>query len=421
MKKLSKRVVNLYRVSSLKQYTSGDSLEDQKKICDSFNDREQNKKVNEFEVVETGTDKERLQFDQIIQYCRNPRNQVDALVFKSIDRFTRAGSYKYSYLKKELAKSGIELMDAYGFIQPNKNSLEHLGFEYEWSKYSPSENAEEMYANNAKQEVRDILTRMIGAEITYTQEGYSCRKAPMGFENIRVETKIGKRLVYIPHQTESVWMTAMFNLRAEGKSDNQIVKQVNKLGFKTRERILRNRFTREIIKKLGNTPLTIKQLQRYIKNSIYAGYRLEKWTNGKLIKTQNKGLVSIQVYNQANKGKFVIVETESGAQLLKDQDISSGRKIRNKNNPNFPFKDILCPICNETSLASSPRSKSGKHVPYYHCCRGHPRWSVPKKLFEDNVYEFIRKIDFSPEYAQLFKDVVLSVWERKKKKLFYTR
>ncbi len=362
-----------------------------------------------------------MAFDEVIRFCRDPKNKINGLVFKSIDRFTRGGDYIYSYLKKELGKSGVELIDAYGFIQPNRNSLEHLGFKYGWSEFSPSENAEAMYANNAKQEVRDILTRMIGAEIAYTQQGYSVRKAPMGFKNLRIETRVGERLIYEPHPIESQWIIAMYTLRAEGKKDDEIVELVNGLGFTTRERTLRDRLTRHIIKKLGNNPLTVKQFQRYIKNPIYAGYKLEKWTSQKLIKTQNKGLVSISLYNQANRGKFVIVETESSAQLLKNQKENSGHIIRNKNNPNFPFKDILCPVCNQPTLASSSRSKSGKHVSYYHCCRGHPRWSIPKKTFEDNIYSFIRKIDFTPKYAELFKDVVLSVWERKKKKLFYTR
>lgn len=102
MKKEPKKVVNIYRVSSLKQYTTGDSLQDQQKICHALNEREEHKLDKEVEIVETGTDKERMAFDEVIRYCRDPKNKINALVFKSIDRFTRGGDYVYSYLKKEL-------------------------------------------------------------------------------------------------------------------------------------------------------------------------------------------------------------------------------------------------------------------------------------------------------------------------------
>jgi hypothetical protein len=52
-----------------------------------------------------------------------------------------------------------------------------MGFEYEWSRTSPSEIAETVIANTAKAEVTNILTRMIGREIELTNQGFKIRQS----------------------------------------------------------------------------------------------------------------------------------------------------------------------------------------------------------------------------------------------------
>lgn len=48
-------------------------------------------------------------------------------------------------------------------------SHDHLGFEYKWSVYSPVKKSEILEAERSKDELRDIMSRMIGAEIRYTR------------------------------------------------------------------------------------------------------------------------------------------------------------------------------------------------------------------------------------------------------------
>ena len=61
----------------------------------------------------------------------------------SLTASTRGGSYSYEGIKKRLAACGVEMIDTYGVIQSDEeHALEHVGFEYEWSRTSPSEIAE---------------------------------------------------------------------------------------------------------------------------------------------------------------------------------------------------------------------------------------------------------------------------------------
>lgn len=406
-----KNAVNVYRVSSEKQFQTGDSFEEQKKQCYTVNNQCGHNRIKEFSLVETGADKDRQDFQKVLDFCKDPANKVEVLVIKSIDRLTRGGDVVYGLLKKELAGHGIEIVDANGFIQPTKNSLEHLNVHYEWGDFSVSENAEAMEANRAKQERRDILTRVIGAEIIYTRQGYAVRGAPFGLINDKIETVHGKRTIRIPHVIESQWIKVMFEMRAEGlKSDEQIVAEINKSGFKTRLHKVRDRATRMVAGTRGGKPLTVKQMQRFIRKPIYAGYIVEKWTEGQPIKAKFSGLVSVETFNKANRGKVVIVEDDIAPKILYNQ--SPIRRLRY--NPKYPFKQVKCPICNKELSASAPRNGSGKPSPRYHCARGHKYWDMRQDIFESTIYEFIKDLKFSDEFLQLFREVVLNVWQQKR-------
>jgi hypothetical protein len=131
----------------------------------------------------------------------------------------------------------VTLADTYGVISNEQiNTLGHLGQEYKWSKYSPSRKSEMLEAERSKDEVRDILSRVIGAEIRYTQMGYWMRRAPYGFVSEKVETQHGKRMVLKSHSDEAKYIVQMFELRASGQfSDKEIAKKLNDMGYRGRQ------------------------------------------------------------------------------------------------------------------------------------------------------------------------------------------
>ncbi|MBD3279105.1 MAG: hypothetical protein GF390_00135 [Candidatus Pacebacteria bacterium] len=290
------------------------------------------------------------------------------------------------------------------------NTLSHLDIEYDWSKYSPSENAESMEANRAKQERRDILTRVIGAEVLYTRQGFAIRQAPYGFKNKKTDTQYGRRTIRIPHPTEAKYIRKMFNFRAQGMEDKRIVEKLNRLGFKTRIQNVRDKRTKQIVGHRGGNTLTVKQMQRYIKKPVYAGYIVEKWTEYKPVKARYSGLVDVDTFNKANRGKVVIVEDNIKPKILKNQK----PRQRFKHNPAYPFKAVRCPHCGKPVLASAPRNGSGKRRPYYHCNRGHSYWGMSKEDFEGTIFDFLKKIEFSNDFVNLFKEVVIDVWNKKR-------
>ncbi|MBU1000734.1 recombinase family protein, partial [Patescibacteria group bacterium] len=129
--------------------------------------------VKKFFIFMESASKEEQPVQEAIDYCKSPKNNIQLFVIKSIDRFTRGGSYFYDHMKMQLVKYGVRLIDIYGIIGNQEvNTLEHLGIRFDWSVYSPTKKSEILEAERAKDEIRDILSRMIGAEIRYVRMGY---------------------------------------------------------------------------------------------------------------------------------------------------------------------------------------------------------------------------------------------------------
>jgi site-specific DNA recombinase len=408
--------VILTTISTLKQQVSGNSPEDQVLQCRLFAENRNINIVQVFAYTISRANEDETIVKAIIEYCKNSDVRIKYLIFKCIDRFSRGGSYFYTHLKRELAKYGIDCLDVYGVIQQPINTLAHLGVEFKWSMVSPTENAELLEANRAKQEVSTILTRMIGAEIGYRRQGYAVRSPKLGLKHKKITTPEGIRVVYEAHPEESKWIVKMFELRAEGiLPDEEIVKQVNELGFVSKDRVRWDK-TKPKPVPLGmikGKELDVKQMQKMLQYTEYAGILCDKWTYGyKAIRSAYfKGIVSIGLFNKANRGKVAIIENEDGS-----VEIAKNIRtfIRNKDNPLFPYKEaILCPICKSELRGSSPRSKSGKHIARYHCDKNHKYWSLNRDKFHTQVYDFIRAIKFKKDFIRLFSEVVIDVWNKK--------
>ena len=413
------------RVSSDKQGLAGDSNDDQEQQILGRVQQLSNQLSIEivikkwFEFTESASGELELQpIVKAIEYCKDKK--IRYLFIKSIDRMTRAGSAIYGLLKTQLAKYGVDVIDVYGVISQQRiNTLEHLGIKYKWSEYSPSFITELLEAERAKSEVRDILTRLISAEIRYVRSGYRVRPAPMGFINQKVDTaEQGRRVTLSPHPEEAEWFIQMFELAGQGNlSDLEVVDGVNAIGFKSRVQKLHDKNDKtKVIGFRGGKPLTVKQLQRYIRNPIYAGVNDELWTEGKPVKCKFDGLVSIELFNKANKGKVRIVEEGDTIRIVKGKT-PEWLLTKHKDNPLFPYKEqVLCPTCKQPLLGSAPRSKSGKHVPTYHCGRKHKYWGINKIKFDITISEFVKEIRFSEKFKQKFREVVLDEWEKRRDK-----
>ena len=390
----SKKNAIIYtRVSTSKQYQTGDSPKDQDIECRHIVERLNLNVVPDdkaFTDAISGSGDDRPALNDAMEYLRTHPGEVSYFIFKDISRLTRGGSSAYEKIKSGIESYGVELIEGQGIILPKRNTLEDEGFRYDnWSVYSPSEGSELLMAEQGKSSKRDILTRLIKKQIHLTNEGYQIGPPNDGYENKKVKIDGKYKTIQIPNEERAKYFREMFKLRAEGLlDDKEITDKINAMGFRTPKRARWNgRKHEEIIGYSGNNPLSVKQLQRLIQKPIYCGVVCEKWTHNKPIKARYDGLVDIVTFNKANNGKIFIKESkDSELEILNNLCPEKVLCKRNKFNPLFPNKGIiLCPECGKPLLGSSPRGKSGKGFPTYHCSRGGHKYIGIRKNYLDSL------------------------------------
>jgi site-specific DNA recombinase len=262
------------RVSTDKQGMDGDSPEAQ---------REQGERyaathgivITETIILMESASHDEQPMQKVINACKVKSKGIEVVLIKSIDRFTRGGADYYGPLKKQLTALNVSLVDMYGIIgQQNVNTLEHTGFKYYWSEFNPSQKTEYLEAERAKDEMRDIMSRMIGAEIRYTQLGFWMRQPPYGFKSEMIDTNNGKRMVLVPHPDEAPFVIRLFEMRAKGiYSSQEIADELNRLGFRTRVNQVRDKYDRtKVLRVVGGCKMDVKMVDRFTHRLVYAGH-----------------------------------------------------------------------------------------------------------------------------------------------------
>ncbi|KND50548.1 MAG: putative site-specific recombinase [Parcubacteria bacterium C7867-003] len=385
------------RVSDPQQLKGG-SLQDQEAIGRITAERLNATVLKVFRKPHSATTSEREDFQEILDFIKTSKKTISYYIVKSIDRLTRVGYPEYLRLKTELGKLGVSVIDSYGVIQPTKNTLEHLGVSYKWSNHSPSEAGEMLEAYKGKVEVRDILTRLIGAEVRLTQEGFSVRRAPDGLRNKSVMVDGKKKIIREADPERVHYFQKMFELLAEGNGFPKTVEILNAMGFRTQEQKQWDRTDKEHPKVTGRTHHCPIKLQLF------------------------DGIVSVDTFNRANGGKiFIQINSENKIEIL--HDYSSWNKAKRlKDNPKYPWKVIRCPYCNQEMLASASSGKLGKHDGY-HCGiktntkRAHKYFRVKQKDFEENVNRYFENLKFQEAFMKGLELHLIDEYRAKEKEI----
>ena len=407
------------RVSSDKQGLDGDSPEAQREQGEAYA-KAHNIVITETIILLESASHEVQPMQKVIDVCKDRSKGFQVVLIKSIDRFTRGGGDYYSPLKRQLTRLGIALEDMYGVIGKQQiNTLEHTGFKYYWSEFNPTQKSEYLEAERAKDEMRDIMSRMIGAEIRYTQLGYWMRRPHYGFRSVKIDTKNGKRTILKPDKNEAKFIIRLFEMRAAHVYTNQqIADELNSMGFRSRVTIVRDKYDRTKIKRqIGGRKMTAKMIDQYTSKLVYCGIIKEKWTHDKPVKAQFDGLVSVDLFNEANRGR-VFVEVDSRDNItIKRKAVPDHLKNKQVYNPDYPYKQVVaCPKCGKTLSGSATRGKLGKHYPAYHCSRDGHYFRVPKPEFDKTIEGFVRAITIKPEYVDDVIAAIAELWRERQTK-----
>ncbi|TSC86719.1 MAG: NUDIX hydrolase [Microgenomates group bacterium Gr01-1014_7] len=397
--------------------------------------------VKTFEITKSATVAFEIQpLLEPLKFCEewnknNPDKRIEFAFFRSIDRLTRGGAVIYGQLTALFAEIGITILDAWGVIGTSKiNTLEYLGVDYKWSIYNPSFVNQLITAEGAKDSVRISLSSMIGAEIKYVRMGYSVGPSHVGLRNEKIDTSSGRRVVEVPdeHSKHFNWFKMMYEDSASRNySNEEITTRLNQDGFLTPKTKIHDKTDpNNIIGFKGGIPLDVEQMLRYRENPIYAGVNVEKWTDAANHRTTKReeykalklyspgfpGLVSTELWNAANKGRWEIIENGAEVFVVRDEGFSPHPR-RDDIETVFPWKFFLDPNCRQPLNAYDTTKKNGKKYGAYGCHGPHRAkkfgkhyFRVTTKEMDKTVKKFIKNLKFKDEVIMHWKKYLIEEW-----------
>lgn len=417
---MKKTAIIYCRVSTTKQENKWDSIKQQEYECKKYCKEKKISVLWVFKETYTWKVIERPIFNAAIENAIE--NKINYFVIFDIDRFTREWYWSYSNIKNKLREHNIKLRDTKNIIWEErvviKNDLYDMSA-YKWNFENPTEMSEMVHAAQWKIEWNKIVQRTITKEIRLEQAWYHPRSSNFWFMLEKVKSdKFNFAKIQVKHPLEWNWIEFMFKERAKWQlNDKEIVKQVNLMWC----------LKRKNIKVKNDIPMDIKYMQELIKKPIYAWIKVAKWNNNQPMIQKYPWLISIDIWNKANRGKKKIIKWKDGSINIidwKEWEISNLVKRRHKYNPNFPFRNLISNNSKESTLtwSSSTNPKWNKYS-FYHS-KSSDKSQIeryPKKDFEKNIYGLFENIEISKTLKIMFIDKFNHIFESNKKEVFQYR
>lgn len=437
-----KNAIILCRVSTENQENQWESLENQMKLCEEHCKKNNYNVVSRISETMSGKSSDRVAINAIKKFIKWYDRQIDYLVFLKLDRFWRMSNGEYENIKKDFFKLWTRLQDVYGFIQEEKQVVKVAGLdfdEYGWNKDSQTAIAETFQVLAGNQERKTILQRTIPREAELAMQGYTVGPVPYGYKNSKTQD-IKKLSILEPDELEAPCIKKIFELRTQSKTDIEIEETIYNLWYRTRNRSDGS----------GNKKITVKKIQEFVKNIKYAGIVKWKWTAYRAIELKWTPILSIKLFNKANKWAIAIVpsKTKDEVYWLRLYDIlynvrvdgnwtstnPAKKKTRNIENDNFKYtKLVYSPYWQKLMSWSISKWRKWDASPNYHATipfkkpelfrewyelpkttakKGYYFW-VRRELFEKRIIDFVSTLHPHKDFIEVYIAYLEKVWNSK--------
>lgn len=357
------------RVSSEEQ-VKGTSLENQDELCRAYC---QNKGIEVVGIYrEEGASAKtanRAEFLRAIEYCRKHKGKVDAFVVYKVDRFAR-NTEDHFYVRKTLLDFGVTL---HSVTEPIGNN--------------PAEKfIETVLAGSAEFDNAIRTQRCVDGMIAKINQGITPFRPPIGYECQHARKRGEKKLLADKPDAQ------LFPIiqKALKEFSNGIYTQVDMI------RLLDKLGLSKIRGQKTSPQLVSKIFVKYLK--YYAGIIVNPWTNEE-VQGIHEPMITKEEY-------FKIQSILSG---------KSNRVKRIRKNPNFLLRQtVKCGCCGEYLTGSCSTGRNEKYY-YYHCfnkeCSMYGK-AIGKQKLEDDFVEYLKEITPKKDFLDVFKAVVLGLWDR---------
>lgn len=351
------------RVSSDEQI-AGTSLDTQETICREYAARH-GWIVDRIyrDAGESAKTADRPQFQAMISYCSAKAHGIRRIVVYKFDRFARNSDDAGHYRRGLRLTSGTAVTSATEAVSDD-----------------PAGNFMRTVLDGAAQFDNEVRAqRTVTAMKSLQLAGYWTHQAPVGYVTAKREGKpiLSPHPVTGPHLVHIFARIAAGALSVSGAVDELERRQV------------RGRSGRSI---------TLARLHELLRDPIYAGRIVTKWTRGQNVKAAFQGLVDDATFDRV-------------------QLVLSGRARvtapRRATPADFPLRGFVrCASCSTPMTAFYAQGRSGRYG-YYECHHRCPDSRGPKQTIEQQFVGMLEDVraTYSPVMA-IWQEVVADVWDQ---------
>ena len=292
------------RVSSEEQAKHGFSIENQKKVCCEFAQKN-GYNVDKIFVDEGKSAKnlDRPEIQELMNYCAKKKNNIEAVIIWRLDRISRNNTDYHGVLRPLLAKKGIKLLSA---TEANVETIE-------------GELMRNIGMSFAEYERQVIGARTIAGLRQKASQGEYPHQAPIGYKNVSREdgsktVVIDENTAFYIKQAYNLYDSGMYSLKTlTEKLYEDGFRNANKIHKTSIEHILKNIFYTGVFKFEGkvyenakHTPIISKELFYRVQNRLIDPNKSKKhnidFTYTGLIRCEHCGCL---LTGEIKKGKYI--------------------------------------------------------------------------------------------------------------------
>ena len=362
-----KKAVIYLRVSTTKQ-VEGASLDTQQKLCQDWASRN-DVLVNEIYHDDGVSAKtlDRPAMKEMLAYLEANKGRVHYLITYQTDRLTRS-AVDFFALRAKLSQLGIEYKNINSSLEVSDNE----------------ELIQNIEAVLAQHDNKMKSTRVKDNMKKHAKDGYRMSKAPHGLKNVR---DVLDRSTLAPVEGVADKVASVLEAYSTGTyTIASLIQMCESIGLKSAK---------------GKT-MQIQAISKMLRNPIYAGLEMSKHTEGQLIPSQFKGIITTATFH---RNQELLRSNKNTAATYK------------KNNPEFPLRRfIVCSECHKPLTGSAPVGGSGKRSPRYHCSRCHLP-SIQSGELHEQFLHLLASLKPDPDMEKFLKEMIVRVWRDETKTL----
>ena len=309
------RAVIYQRVSS-KDQEDGFSPETQKECCYAWAERHQYEVVKCFEGAHESakSDTKRKRFTQMLNFVKDRKNKIDAVIVYSTSRFSRTGSFD---IVDELKSKGITVFSATSSYDARTASGEYIqGMELLGARFQNREKSQAVKDNGVKA----------------LRTGRWIQQVPRGYD---MKTTRAEQIITVTDEGRMI--RDAFRIKADENLTNEEV----------RERM-----------KARGLDISKQNWSNIFGNIFYAGYFSHNFLEGDIIKGPHEPLVSLDDFMKING--MLSKSHNKGYNVKRDKEYAP------------LLGSLRCPVCGgnlTASVSTKMKKKYGREVGYYVCSR----------------------------------------------------